>query len=113
MQGQKPFDVIGVDHAVTLNVLDAKTMMDKPSILILPCPTFRIVILEPVKNQKAGEFFRAYNIFRFDQNIKPQLIISDNAQAFKTSKAVNTIRSIIYPSAWEFNPPKSAWWGEF
>ena len=113
MQGKKPFDVIGVDQAGPLNVLDAKTMMDKPSILILACPTFRTVILQPVKNQKAEEFFRAYDIFRFDRNITPQLIISDNAQAFKTSKTVDAIQSIIYPSAWEFNPPKSAWWGGF
>ena len=57
MQGQKPFDIIGVDHAGPLNVLDATTMMDKPSIRILPCPIYLTVILQLVKNQKAKEFF--------------------------------------------------------
>jgi hypothetical protein len=113
-QGQQPFEVIGIDFAGPLNIPQpCKFMAKSPSICIITCPYTRAVSLHATHGQTAHDFHLAYDEFRCTRAAQPKLIISDRGRSFIAGQKNIEIFESIFPTAWEFNPPRTAWWGGF
>ena len=101
---QRPFAVVGVDHAGPLQVKD-NDQSAKAWILLFVCATTRAVHLELVMSLSTSDFLHGYRRFvaRFGT---PQLIRSDNGMAFVSAAQMLAVD-------WRFNPPASPWHGGF
>jgi hypothetical protein len=94
-----PFDVIGEDKR-------------KPSILVIACASHRIVCLQATLGQDAQAFMLAYQAFQDTRGATPDIVFSDNAQAFKTAEK-EAIRLKFLLTKWKFNAARAPWWGGF
>ena len=120
-EGDRPFEVTGVDFAGPLHYKITKKEDGKCYVLIFTCAASRAVHLEVTKDQTATEFKRKLNAF-ITRRTRPRMIISDNAQTFKvTAEWVKIIRKSEKMQnflaneeiRWQFNLAKSPWWGGF
>eukprot|EP00117_Sycon_ciliatum_P021255 scpid12026/ scgid6192/ len=103
---QRPFCVVGVDHAGPLLVKD-RGVSSKVWILLFVCATTRAVHLELVESLSEEEFLLAYRRFvaRFG---KPTLVRSDNGTAFAAAS-----RRLVSSVDWRLNAPAAPWHGGF
>ena len=101
---QRPFAVVGVDHAGPLIVKERGDHF-KAWILLFVCATTRAVHLELVMSLSTEEFLRCYRRFvaRYGQ---PSLVRSDNASVFVSASRQLGVE-------WKFNPPSAPWHGGF
>lgn len=118
-ESSRPFQTTGVDFAGPLEYKISKEEKGKCYILIFTCATSRAVHLEVTKSQTAEELQQKLTAF-ITRRTRPELIISDNAQTFKTT--AEWIQQIRKSEAlqdflakqnirWQFNLAKSPWWG--
>ena len=118
-ESSRPFQTTGVDFAGPLEYKISKEEKGKCYILIFTCATSRAIHLEVTKTQTAEELQRKLTAF-ITRRTRPERIISDNAQTFKTT--AEWIRQIRKSEVlqdflakqdirWQFNLAKSPWWG--
>ena len=120
-EGNRPFEVTGVDFAGPLHYKIAKNEDGKCYVLIFTCAASRAVHLEVTKHQTAEGFQRKLNA-SVTRRTRPRMIVSDNAQTFKvTAEWVKIIRKSERVQnylaneeiIWKFNLARSPWWGGF
>ena len=115
----RPFQHTGVDFAGPLIYRVNKKEVGKAFIIIFTCAVMRAVHLEVTKYQTADEFQMKLNAL-IPCRTRPQHMISDNAQVFKST--ANWIRNIRKSEklqdflakqeiTWRFNLAKSPWCG--
>ena len=118
-ESSRPFQTTGVDFAGPLEYKISKEEKGKCYILIFTCATSRAMHLEVTKSQTAEELQQKLTAF-VTRRTRPERMISDNAQTFKTT--ADWIRRIRKSEAlqdflakqnirWQFNLAKSPWWG--
>ena len=114
-----PFETTGVDFAGPFLYRVAKNKAEKAYIIIFTCAVMRGVHFEVTRTQGADEFKVKLNAF-ITRKTRPKLLVSDNAQVFKTT--ANWIKNIRKSESvqdylakqeisWRFNLSKSPWWG--
>ena len=118
-QESRPFKYTGVDYAGPILYKKTKNEEAKSYVLIFTCAAIRAVHLELTKTQTAEEFQRKLNAF-ITRKTRPEVIISDNGGAFKsTSEWIKKIRKseMLHDYVakqeikWKFNLSRSPWWG--
>ena len=121
--GGPAFDNVGTDYAGPLYIKDPSDTARsiKAYIVIFACCTSRNIHLELVQSMEAETFLMCLHRFVSRRGI-PSLIVSDNAQNFKTSKNIlkeifdsEKVRSYLLQKKtdWDFIQAKSPWWGGF
>ena len=114
-----PFETTGVDFAGPFLYRVNKNKVEKAYIIIFTCAVMRGVHFEVTRSQTAEEFQSKLNAF-ITRKTRPKLLVSDNAQVFKTT--ANWIKKIRKSEklqnylakqeiSWKFNLSKSPWWG--
>lgn len=101
---QRPFAVVGIDHAGPVLVKDGDKSR-KAWIVLFVCATSRAVHLDLVLSLHTKDVIHAYRRFvaRYGE---PQVVRSDNGTAF-------TAAARMLDVDWRFNPPASPWHGGF
>ena len=114
-----PFETTGVDFAGPFLYRVNKNKVGKAYIIIFTCAVMRGVHFEVTQSQTAEEFQSKLNAF-ITRKTRPKLLVSDNAQVFKTT--ANWIKKIRKSEklqnylakqeiSWKFNLSKSPWRG--
>ena len=101
---QRPFSVVGIDHAGPL-VAKISGAHRKVWILLVVCAATGAVNLQLVSSMSAEDVILAFRRF-VSRYGTPLLVRSDNGSAFVASSKVLSIE-------WRFNPPLSPWHGGF
>ena len=123
MCGGPALDNVGTDYAGPLYIKDPSDTARsiKAYIVIFACCTSRNIRLELVQSMKAETVLMCLRRYVSHRGI-PLLIVSDNAQNFKTSKNIlkeifdsEKVRSYLLQKKidWDFLQAKSSWWGGF
>ena len=114
------FQTTGVDFAGPIYYKDGK-IQGKAYITLFICATSRALHLELVKNMTAKTFRNSLKGLITRRGI-PKLLVSDNAQTFKTTeKCLQSnlkdakLQDLLHNENinWKFNLSRSPWWGGF
>ena len=114
---------MGTDYAGPLFIKDPVDISKnlKAYILIFVCATTRNIHLELLNNMETEVFLQGLRRF-VSRRGTPSLLVSDNAQTFKSAKQVllfiyeheSVQRYLSYKQIeWKFILSKSPWWGDF
>ena len=117
-EGERPFQVIGVDYAGPI-AYKQRTKEGKAYILLYSCSLTRAIHLELLPNQTTEEFLMSLKRF-IARRGRPEKIYSDNGKTFvagaKWLKRVTKDEALQNTLArqsirWQFNLSRAPWWG--
>ena len=118
-EGERPFEVVGVDYAGPISYKTRKNGEGKAYILLIAYSLTRAVYLELLPDATVENLIPGLQRF-IARRGRPRKIYSDNAQTFKsTAKWLmnimrdEKIRDFLERQSivWQFNLSKAPWWG--
>lgn len=116
-----PFQAVGIDFAGPLYMKDSTS---KVYIVLFTCAVTRAVHLELTTGLSAESFLLTFRRFLSRRGL-PDVIYTDNAQAFKkASKEIASLARVLFSGElqdycsqrrieWKFIAERAAWWGGF
>ena len=118
-EGQRPFEVVGVDFAGPIKYIAKKKTEGKAYIVMFACSLTRAVYIELLQDSTVSSFMPSLKGF-IARRGRPRVIYSDNAQSFKA--AASLIKAAMRDErlqgyltdlsiSWRFNVSKAPWWG--
>ena len=118
-EGNRPFEVVGVDFAGPIKYVARKKTEGKAYIVMFACSLTRAVYIELLQDSTVSSFMSVLREF-IARRGRPRVIYSDNAQSFKA--AASLIKSAMRDEklhefltdlsiSWRFNVSKAPWWG--
>lgn len=115
-ESSRTFQTTGVDFAGPLGYNISKSEKGRCYILLFTCAKSRAIYLEVTKSQTAEELQQKLTAF-ITRRTRPELIISDNAQGFKTTagwirkiRKSETLQDFLAKQSIHWLS-KSPWWG--
>jgi hypothetical protein len=108
LSAERAFRTVGIDFTGPFELIPGDNK--RPSIIMFVCAVYRVVNLKATRGQDTETFISAYDHFQSERDVEPEVIYSDNAQAFKQARRLAT----KYPEVlWKFNASRAPWWGGF
>ena len=118
-EGERPFQVIGLDYAGPLRYRTSRGSEKKASILLITCSLTRAVNLDLVPDQTLNEFLICIKRFIAKRG-RPDKIYSDNGSTFQA--AAKWMKKVMKEESfhdylaknkiiWQFNLSRAPWWG--
>ena len=118
-QGQRPFQVIGVDFAGPFTYINNETKDDKAYVLIYTCSLTRAVYIDVLPDQTLETLLSSVKTF-IARRSRPEKIYSDNFSSFvaaaKRFKKITREEQMYdflakHKIKWQFNLNRAPWWG--
>ena len=118
-EGDRPFQVIGLDYAGPVYYKKSSKTVGKSYILLYCCSLTRAVYLDLMPNQTFEELIISFKRF-IARRGRPEKIYSDNAQTFQAGD--KWLRKVMreekihdflaqHHMYWQFNTSLAPWWG--
>ena len=118
-QGERPYEVVGVDFAGPIKFIIKGKTEGKSYLCLFACSLTRGVYLELLHTLEMGEFLSCFKKFVARRG-RPRVVYSDNGSTFKGAaswmkKVMNDEKLHDYLAKnaieWKFNLSRAPWWG--